>query len=142
MPISSPAATDIAGLTRSWLAGTNLVLATLPGAVPCARVHTRLVLQEWGLSRLAEDMELIVSELVTNVIQHAGGDYFRIMLRSDGRRCCVLVWDQSFVQPMPAEPDVEDPAGRGLLIVQEVSARWGSYRTQGDGGKITWAVLA
>jgi anti-sigma regulatory factor (Ser/Thr protein kinase) len=132
---------SIPGLMRSWLAGTNLVLASLPGAVPSARLHTRLVLAEWGLSSLAEDMELIVSELVTNAIQHAGGDYFRIMLRSDGRKVCVFVWDQSFVQPMPAEPDVDAPDGRGLVIVEALSERWGFYRPQGDPGKIIWAVL-
>jgi anti-sigma regulatory factor (Ser/Thr protein kinase) len=113
----------------------------MPGAVPCARLHTRLVLAEWGLSRLAEDAELIVSELVTNAITHGGGAYIRLLLRSDRRQVCLLVWDQSFILPMPAEEDIEAPDGRGLVIVEALAARWGSCRTQGDGGKIVWAVL-
>jgi hypothetical protein len=34
--------------------------------VPCARLHARLVLLEWGLAALSESLELVVSELVTN----------------------------------------------------------------------------
>jgi hypothetical protein len=44
-----------------------LELGALPTAVPCARLHARHVLWEWGLNRLAQDTELLVSrELVTN----------------------------------------------------------------------------
>src|SRR5690242_12541741 len=48
---------------------SQLVLGALPGAVPCARLHTRLVLAEWGLKPPAEAAELVVSELVTNAIR-------------------------------------------------------------------------
>jgi hypothetical protein len=42
---------------------SHLVLGALPTAVPCARLHARLVLAEWGLKESAETAELIVSEL-------------------------------------------------------------------------------
>jgi anti-sigma regulatory factor (Ser/Thr protein kinase) len=126
-------------LTRSWLLGTHLELAALPTAVPCARLHTRLVLTEWGLSRLAEDAQLVASELVTNAIMHARGQVIRLLLRSDGEQVAVFVWDRSFVTPMPAEEDTDAPDGRGLAIVDALSVRWGCYRA-GD-GKIVWALL-
>jgi len=139
MSTSCAAATDIVELARSWPLGSNLELASLPGAVPCARLHARLVLIEWNLSHLAGDAELLTSELVTNGVTHATGDFVRLLLRSDGQQVAILVWDQSFVLPMPAEEDTDAPEGRGLAIVEALSARWGVYRA-GD-GKIVWCVI-
>jgi anti-sigma regulatory factor (Ser/Thr protein kinase) len=110
--------------------------------VPCARLHTRLVLGEWGISSaLAEDAELVASELVSNAIMHGGGRFVRLLLRSDRSDVAILVWDESFVQPMPVEDhDIDSPNGRGLMIIEALSERWGCYRN-GD-GKYVWAVLA
>ena len=46
-----------------------LELGALAGAVPCARLHARLVLAEWGLAALSETLELVTSELVTNGVR-------------------------------------------------------------------------
>ncbi len=124
--------------TRDWPLGTHLELAALASAVPCARLHTRLVLAEWNLSRLSDDAELLVSELLTNGIMHASGRLVRLWLRSDGQQLAILIGDQSSAQPMPAEWDAEAPDGRGLAIVEAVSARWGTY--QAGEGKIVWAL--
>jgi hypothetical protein len=53
-------------MTSGWPLQSYLELAALPSAVPCARLHTRQVLWEWGLGAAAETVELLVSELVTN----------------------------------------------------------------------------
>lgn len=54
-------------VTSGWPLQSYLELAALPSAVPCARLHTRQVLWEWGkLRAAAETVELLVSELVTN----------------------------------------------------------------------------
>ena len=45
-----------------WLLRSELVFGALPGAVPCARLHARLVLWEWGQGGLADSVELVVSE--------------------------------------------------------------------------------
>ncbi len=50
-----------------------LELGALPTAVPCARLHARHVLREWGLNGLAPDSELLVSELVTNAVKATAG---------------------------------------------------------------------
>jgi anti-sigma regulatory factor (Ser/Thr protein kinase) len=97
------------------------------------------VLAEWNLSRLSDDAQLLVSELLTNGIVHAPGELVRLWLRSDGQRVAILVSDQSTVVPMPAEQDGEAPDGRGLAIVEALSARWGSYRT--EDGKVVWCML-
>ena len=61
--------TDPPGMSASWPLSTCLPLGALPGATPCARLHARAVLAEWGLRELAEEAELIVSELVTNAVR-------------------------------------------------------------------------
>jgi hypothetical protein len=42
-----------------------LIVAALPTATPCARLHARSIACEWGLGELADTIELVVSELVT-----------------------------------------------------------------------------
>jgi hypothetical protein len=46
-----------------------LELGALPTAVPCARLHARHMLWEWGLNGLIQDSELLVRELVTNAVK-------------------------------------------------------------------------
>lgn len=59
--------------TVAWPLQSYLELGALPGAVPSARLHARLVVCEWGLHELAETTELIASELTTNAVQAARG---------------------------------------------------------------------
>ncbi len=50
-----------------------LELAAAPGAVPRARRHTRHMLAAWKLGHLADDAELVVSELLTNAVRATPG---------------------------------------------------------------------
>jgi hypothetical protein len=88
----------------TWPLQSHLELGALPTAVPCARLHSRLVAGEWGLPGLAEVVELIVSELTTNAAAAAHGlpgiQPVRLWLRSDGRRILVQVWDASPQTPV------------------------------------------
>jgi hypothetical protein len=65
-------------------------VGALPGAVPCARLHARLVVCEWGLNQRAETVELVVSELATNAVlasaQLMGGRYLGAVAGLAGRR--------------------------------------------------------
>jgi hypothetical protein len=56
-------------MTGQWPLQSFLEPGALPGAVPCARLHARQVLWEWGLTALSESTELLLSELVTNAVQ-------------------------------------------------------------------------
>jgi len=127
-----------------WPYRTFLELGALAGAVPCARLHARLVLAEWGLGALSDDTELLVSELVTNGVRASramGQDAVRMWLVSDLRQVVVFVWDASPVPPAPADPGADAESGRGLLLVEALSERWGHFG-YGGGGKVVWAALA
>jgi anti-sigma regulatory factor (Ser/Thr protein kinase) len=125
-----------------------LDLRPLPGAVPSARLHARLVLLEHGHGAIAGTVELIVSELVTNAIAAAAGRDtetgprpVQLRLLGGDRVVKIEVWDASDAMP-PAGRDVgtEAESGRGLFLVDMLSDRWGAYPTQG-GGKIVWALV-
>lgn len=125
-----------------------LDLAPLPTAVPCARLHARHVLREWGLAALADDAELVVSELVTNAVAAAAGitgpdgSVAPVRLRLTGRPRGVQleVWDAAGGMPAARDAGPDDEGGRGLVLVAALAARYGAYATEG-GGKCTYAVL-
>lgn len=133
-------------MTDEWPLLSHLELGALPGAVACARLHARQVLWEWGLSALAENAELLVSELMTNAI-HASPPAGRIQpvglwLSSDRSRLLILVQDTSHYPPEPADGAGDnDERGRGLLIIEAISAKWGWDAKEDRSGKAVWALM-
>ncbi|MGW1990385.1 ATP-binding SpoIIE family protein phosphatase [Embleya sp. NPDC001921] len=91
-------------------------------------------LADWGLEELAFTSELVVSELVTNAIRYAGGPV-GLRLIHDGMLVCE-VSDPSNTQPRLRRAHDTDEGGRGLFLVAQLTARWGSryHRT----GKTIW----
>jgi anti-sigma regulatory factor (Ser/Thr protein kinase) len=131
-------------MRQEWPLGTVLVLGPLPGAVPCARLHARLVSAEWGLGRLSGIAELLVSELVTNAVrvsaQMPDRPPVRLQLRSDGTRLLVLVSDASPEPPVRKDAAPGEESGRGLVLVDELSDRWGWRAHRGE--KTCWFLLS
>lgn len=132
--------------TISWPLQTHLALAALPSAVPCARGHVRSVALEWDLADLAATAELLASELVTNAVQAsahlstAGPPVIRIWVTSDRESLTVRVWDASEAVPVRQEAGPGDDSGRGLMIIDALSADWGSYREAN--GKVVWVTMS
>ncbi|MFK3732381.1 SpoIIE family protein phosphatase [Streptomyces sp. NPDC088090] len=88
----------------------------------------------WGLDDLAFTTELVVSELVTNAMRYAGG---RVGLRLIRDRVLVCeVTDTSNSHPRLRRAVSTDEGGRGLFLVAQVTARWGSRYS--DSGKTIW----
>ena len=124
---------------HQWPLRSYLELGALPTAVPCARLHVRQLLWEWGLSGLAADTELLVSELVTNAVKATAGQQqaaIRLQLSSDSTSVLVEVWDADPEPPAPKDltkdgtPDLQEEGGRGLFLVAALSSRWNWYRTR------------
>jgi len=142
LPSVTPAdAVRFAPFAVRWPLRTFLEL----GAVPCARLHACNVLAEWGLTMFSESTGLLVSELVTNAIQIsrvAEQDApVRLWLVSDRAQVVIFVWDASSLPPLPGDVGEDAESGRGLLIVQAISAQWGWDFPPGMGGKVVWAVV-
>lgn len=106
-----------------------------------ARAHVRDVLSQWHMSAMTDTAELVVSELVSNVVQAPviGPSVFRLGLFSDRAALLVQVWDtiEGVPRKRPAGENEED--GRGLAIVEAASKEWGTYPYAG--GKIVYALL-
>lgn len=147
-----------------WPLQTRLDLGALPGAVPCARLHARLVLTEWGQGQAGDSVELIVSELMTNALRactdpiagrpgyDAQGRQLPLGLRlaSDRRQVLVEIWDGNMAPPVPGQTSLDGETGRGLLMVEAVSNRWGYYyparQPRGTApderaAKVVWALI-
>ena len=82
--------------------------------------------------RRLEDAQLLVSELVTNAIRHAGledHDVIRLVVVTGDHVLRIEVWDSGpgFELSEPA-PDPARPSGWGLYLVRELSDRWGVER--------------
>jgi anti-sigma regulatory factor (Ser/Thr protein kinase) len=144
---------DLPSATASWPLSSCLPLGALPTAVPCARLHARAVLAEWGLASASEPAELIVSELVTNAVQqsasaqgqrHDGGAGVPVVivrLAADRDRVLIEVWDSVAGGPLIGRGRLDDESGRGLLLVEAVCDRWSWRPVRGWPGKVVWAEL-
>ena len=106
-----------------------------PAAVAGARKVAGEQLATWGLEETAFATELIVSELVTNAIRY-GDAPIQLRLIRDSTLICE-VSDGSGTAPHMRRARVFDEGGRGLLLVAQVSERWGSRQT--PTGKTIWA---
>ena len=132
--------------TDPWPLRSSLELGALSSAVPCACLHVKHVLWEWGLNSLAESAELLVSELVTNAVNATGqpGQTVSVNLAgagtSTGTRVLIEVRDADPQPPGPGEPG-EDGAS-GVLLVAALSTRWDWYPSQDPAGKVVWCELA
>lgn len=128
------------GDATQWPYHSFLPLGALPGAVPCARLHTTAVLWEWGMESLVQPAELAVSELVTNAVRASnqacsagppgsptGLPVVELRLAGDRQHLLVEVSDHDPGPPVPTAVDPERDGGRGLLLVEAVSERWGYY---------------
>jgi anti-sigma regulatory factor (Ser/Thr protein kinase) len=132
------------GMVGSWPMQSSLELAAATGEVSAARRHVRHILLAWGLPAFSDDTELVVSELVSNAVAISAAIHqveIRLWLISDGRQVLVLTWDASLDPPEMADPAADAENGRGLVLVEALSARWGWYFAAGLGGKVVWASL-
>jgi anti-sigma regulatory factor (Ser/Thr protein kinase) len=130
-------------------ASSRLIALALPGtpeSVPIARRRVRAALGFHGLGEFTEDAGVITSELVANAVQHACEDGTRtigVILTHAGAPATVTVAvsDSSPQVPVRREtPAGSEQQGRGLQIVEALSAHWG-WRC-GGGRKVVFAVLA
>jgi hypothetical protein len=66
----------------------------------------------------------------------------RLWLLCDKARVLIVVWASCPQPPVRIDASGDEERGRGLLLVESISDRWGSYPTPATGGKAVWAVTA
>jgi Histidine kinase-like ATPase domain len=85
-----------------------------------------------------DDVQLVVSELATNAVIHAGTP-FSVSVSSDGSVMRIAVSDWSAIRPVMRDGSLATLSGRGLRPVAAVSSAWGV--DPGPDGKTVWAEL-
>jgi anti-sigma regulatory factor (Ser/Thr protein kinase) len=144
------------GVTASPL---PLALAALPGfrlahdrvsarfrpevtAPSVARALVGEAVKSWRVRHLALPAQLIVSELVSNAVEHAAATEVEFEVLRLPHGVCIAVRDNDPRPPVTREPAGDDPArerGRGLSLVARTAYRWGCITGTAD--KIVWAAL-
>jgi hypothetical protein len=64
-----------------------------------------------------------------------------LWLSCDRRKVLIEVWDASTDLPVCQDLEPETESGRGLQLVEALSADWGSYVSAGRSRKMVWAVV-
>lgn len=117
----------------------SVQLAPHPTAPRASRDFVSRSLLDWGLNRHLPSACLVVSELVTNAMIHAGST-IDLSVSGHQRAVRIAVGDRSAQRPDRGAADAQDVHGRGLTIVTGLSGAWGVL-PRGDGGKVVWAVV-
>ncbi|MFD3948024.1 ATP-binding protein [Streptomyces sp. NPDC058579] len=117
---------------------------TLPRAPQSAAVARKLVrtaLTLWGLGSLIDDTTLVVTELVSNAVDHSRLPSIRVIVsRPSTNGVRVGVVDRSKVIPMMTlDSNGDQLRGRGLVLVDALTEQWGTELYLW--GKQVWAEL-
>ncbi|MGH3547342.1 MAG: ATP-binding protein [Pseudonocardiaceae bacterium] len=114
----------------------------LPCDLASARLARKLVgkaCHEWGVPGMVPAAEVVASELTDNMVSHArSAGWLRLELRSD--LLTIAVADADPRPPLLRVPGLRAAGGRGLVLVDKLSRRWGTA-SRSPQGKVVWAVL-
>ncbi|WP_331762295.1 ATP-binding protein (plasmid) [Streptomyces sp. NBC_01527] len=97
-------------------------------------------LEYCGLAALADDVELIVSELITNAIEHSHGTITMTLGLNNGL-LSLEVKDGSGRRPQIQRPAEDAESGRGLILVQAITEQRGGSWGCGPDGTNTWCTI-
>jgi anti-sigma regulatory factor (Ser/Thr protein kinase) len=117
----------------------SILLVPVAAAVAISRQFVATALSAWGLAALADDAAVVVSELATNAVKHAGSAFRLTVSRGDSAvRISVADTVAELLAIVPDDP--LSATGRGLMLVQALARSWGWSRTAE--GKSVWAELS
>jgi anti-sigma regulatory factor (Ser/Thr protein kinase) len=106
----------------------------VPDSVAEARHFARDVCDRWHIST-GSDVELCVSEVVANAVEHGHGEIGLELVRTPwGVR--VAVSDEERALPVVRPGTTEGEGGRGMAVVSALAVRWAARPTQD--GKVVW----
>lgn len=125
-------------LPAAPLASATMELSTRPESVQEGRAFLAKTLTAWGCQEKTDDARLLLSELLTNAVQHARGPVTLHVCRT-AAELTIEVSDGSCHLPEPRRAEEDAESGRGLNLVRFLADSWGARPT--DEGKRTWFTL-
>ena len=110
-------------------------------SIPTARRVVGELLTAWAAPHDRQDAELLVTELVANVVDHAGGEsVLTLEVTLSGAWLRIAVVDGSAIRPVVQQLDHHAVRGRGMQLIEAIADRWGAEDHQG--GKRVWLELS
>ncbi|WP_261561986.1 ATP-binding protein [Frankia tisae] len=126
-------------------------------AARAARNRARETMESWRIDpETTDNALLLVSELITNAVrasavtepldppeapgQERTAKSVSLRISRTGPRLLIEVWDGDVRSPVLQDQTPTAEGGRGLFLVDALSARWSWYRPL-TGGKVVWAEL-
>ena len=101
----------------------------------------RQALLDAGLEVMLDDALLLVTELVTNAVVHAGTDMeLHLEVGVDRARIEVADHGAGGLSVLRGEPDAGREGGRGIFLLDALAQEWGTRHFRG--GKSVWFELA
>jgi hypothetical protein len=137
--------------SEGWTCFPRVAIRSLdmkPKPARAARDFAVATVQRWGAAECADDIAIVVSELVTNALRHAPPApgqaprrrAVRLGLLQPGPCVLCAVADPGRTVPVAKEADVLAETGRGLHVVGALADLWG-YTTPSNEGKAVWAMF-
>ena len=124
---------------RTPRAGTGTALVPGPTAVAQARQEVRRRCGPLVPPPVLEQLDLVVSEIVSNAVRHGGSGQVELHVEVQPREVRVGVSDAAAGRPVVREAGPDEEHGRGVLLVQELSSAWGVLAE--PPGKQVWASI-
>ncbi|MHA5051773.1 ATP-binding protein [Streptomyces sp. SD15] len=117
-----------------------------PSTVPRARALLHAVVGGWGVDQdVLDTAELVLSELVTNALQSRAPRDRQVGVRithSEQEGLLRLeVSDAGEGRPKVRNPTEDETGGRGLLLVEALTDRWGMQEREGGIGQTVWVDI-
>jgi anti-sigma regulatory factor (Ser/Thr protein kinase) len=109
-----------------------------PASATRARTLARTRLEAACSDDALETVALLVTELVTNAILHAGTP-LQLTLEARPHHVRICVEDGSTAEPIPRHYGSDAVTGRGLALVEQLASSWGVDVT--PSGKVVWCEV-
>lgn len=118
-----------------------LPFEAVPTELRLLRKTVRSTLGQWGAVAVADEAELAVTELATNIIKHVGsGAAATLVLEPRGDRLRVELHDKSHRVPAVGPGGSDAECGRGLHLLAAMCLDWGTLLTAA--GKAVWCEIS
>lgn len=112
-----------------------------PRQVGIVRREAAAQVDKWGLPDLVDPVRLLLTELLTNAIEHTNGTRVDTRLSHNEGILEIEVSDLGDGRARLKKPDEQQENGRGLMIVDTLALAWGTRPRSGNKGKSTWCTL-
>lgn len=103
----------------------RMTMPRVAQSVAAVRCQVRDLMRRWDIQDIADDAELMTSELAANAVQRTTRSHYTVAIRVSAGLLIVEVFDDEPRMPALGEPDLSSECGRGLAALAALAKDWG-----------------